>query len=119
MVTSTGAWPNASAGCANMPKPWKPLFDQQGTTMKGLEPLLNPLDHMNDDEQIGHAEQFHTDLALLQHRQRQTFNLKNYSLTHCETCGNEIPQARRQSIPGVNLCVNCKAAEERLERLGR
>jgi len=86
--------------------------------MKGLESLLNP-QHMNDDEQIGHAEKFHTDLALLQHRQRQAFNMKNYSLTHCENCGNEIPQARRQSIPGVNLCVNCKAAEERVARLYR
>jgi phage/conjugal plasmid C-4 type zinc finger TraR family protein len=87
--------------------------------MKGLETLLNPPEHMNNDEQADHAAQFHQDLSLLQHRQRQAFNLKNYSLTHCEACGNEIPEPRRLSVPGVTLCVNCKAAEERVARLYR
>lgn len=31
------------------------------------------------------------------------------SLTHCEECDAEIPQARREAIPGVRLCVNCQA----------
>ena len=32
------------------------------------------------------------------------------SLTHCEECGNDIPEARRQAIAGVRLCVNCQQA---------
>jgi len=30
------------------------------------------------------------------------------SLTHCEECGDEIPQRRREALPGVRLCVGCQ-----------
>ncbi len=30
------------------------------------------------------------------------------SLTHCESCGEEIPAARREALPGVRLCVACQ-----------
>jgi phage/conjugal plasmid C-4 type zinc finger TraR family protein len=30
------------------------------------------------------------------------------SLTHCEECGDEIPEPRRQAMPGVRLCVACQ-----------
>lgn len=33
------------------------------------------------------------------------------SQTHCAECGEEIPQARREALPGVRLCVACQ--EER------
>lgn len=33
---------------------------------------------------------------------------KGESLTHCEECEAEIPQARREAIPGVRLCVQCQ-----------
>lgn len=29
-------------------------------------------------------------------------------LTHCEECDVDIPEARRQAIPGVRYCVNCQ-----------
>lgn len=35
------------------------------------------------------------------------------SLTACEACGTEIPEARRVAVPGVRLCVSCQAAQER------
>ncbi|MCW9014653.1 MAG: DksA/TraR family C4-type zinc finger protein [Gammaproteobacteria bacterium] len=31
------------------------------------------------------------------------------SLTQCELCEAEIPEARRKAVPGVRLCVNCQA----------
>lgn len=31
------------------------------------------------------------------------------SLTNCEECDAEIPQARREAVPGVRYCVNCQA----------
>jgi phage/conjugal plasmid C-4 type zinc finger TraR family protein len=34
------------------------------------------------------------------------------SLSHCETCGAEIPQARRIALPGVRRCVPCQAERE-------
>lgn len=30
------------------------------------------------------------------------------SLTHCAECGAEIPEARREAIPGVRLCIGCQ-----------
>lgn len=29
------------------------------------------------------------------------------SLTHCAECEEEIPEARRQALPGVKLCIFC------------
>ncbi|QNI04207.1 DksA/TraR family C4-type zinc finger protein [Halomonas sp. SH5A2] len=31
------------------------------------------------------------------------------SLESCEECGDPIPEARRQAIPGVRLCVACQS----------
>ena len=31
------------------------------------------------------------------------------SLTHCEECDAEIPEARRKAVPGVRLCVQCQS----------
>jgi len=35
------------------------------------------------------------------------------SLTHCEECGDEIPEKRRTAIRGVKLCVFCQEQQER------
>lgn len=29
------------------------------------------------------------------------------SLIHCSKCEEEIPQARREALPGVKLCIEC------------
>ena len=34
------------------------------------------------------------------------------SLTHCEDCDAEIPEARRQAIAGVRLCVACQRTQD-------
>jgi phage/conjugal plasmid C-4 type zinc finger TraR family protein len=34
------------------------------------------------------------------------------SLSHCEECDSNIPQARRKAIPGVRLCIACQSALE-------
>lgn len=33
-------------------------------------------------------------------------------LSHCEDCGAKIPDARREAIPGVRLCVACQEIED-------
>ena len=33
--------------------------------------------------------------------------------THCASCGKEIPEARRNAMPGVRLCVACQEEEDR------
>ena len=36
-------------------------------------------------------------------------------LTHCEECGEPIPEARRQAVPGVRLCITCQSARDEEE----
>jgi len=31
------------------------------------------------------------------------------SASHCDECGEEIPQARRDAIAGVRFCVQCQS----------
>ena len=31
------------------------------------------------------------------------------SLTHCQECGDLIPEARREAVPGVRYCVACQS----------
>ncbi|GLK91914.1 DksA/TraR family C4-type zinc finger protein [Pseudomonas turukhanskensis] len=38
---------------------------------------------------------------------------KGESLKHCEECDAAIPEARRQAIPGVRLCVTCQAEHDK------
>jgi phage/conjugal plasmid C-4 type zinc finger TraR family protein len=38
------------------------------------------------------------------------------SLSHCTDCGAEIPQARRDAVPGVKLCLACQDAQDREAR---
>ena len=34
------------------------------------------------------------------------------SLSHCEECAQSIPEARRQAIAGVRLCVACQQIKD-------
>ena len=34
------------------------------------------------------------------------------SLSNCEACDAEIPEARRQAVPGVRLCVACQSEND-------
>jgi phage/conjugal plasmid C-4 type zinc finger TraR family protein len=35
------------------------------------------------------------------------------SLERCEECDKALPEARRQAVPGVRLCVNCQAQHDK------
>jgi phage/conjugal plasmid C-4 type zinc finger TraR family protein len=34
-------------------------------------------------------------------------------LERCEECDAQIPQARREAVPGVRLCIHCQEAHDR------
>jgi phage/conjugal plasmid C-4 type zinc finger TraR family protein len=38
---------------------------------------------------------------------------KGPSLSHCEECGTVMPQARREAVPGVRLCVACQGEHDK------
>ena len=35
------------------------------------------------------------------------------SLESCEQCGAKIPEARREAVPGVRLCLACQEAADK------
>jgi phage/conjugal plasmid C-4 type zinc finger TraR family protein len=37
-------------------------------------------------------------------------------LTHCEECGEAIPEARRKAMPGVRTCVGCQSELENRQK---
>ncbi len=37
---------------------------------------------------------------------------------HCEACDDPIPEARRQAMPGVRLCISCQESEDREQGFG-
>jgi len=44
---------------------------------------------------------------------RQRLRNPGPSLAVCEECEAPIPEARRQAVPGVRLCIDCQAEEDR------
>jgi len=36
------------------------------------------------------------------------------SLTECEGCGGEIPQARRDAVKGCRMCTDCQAFADKM-----
>jgi phage/conjugal plasmid C-4 type zinc finger TraR family protein len=39
------------------------------------------------------------------------------SLTRCEDCDKPIPEARREAVPGVRLCINCQAEHDAQQKI--
>ncbi|XXF10184.1 TraR/DksA C4-type zinc finger protein [Pseudomonas sp. D2-3] len=49
--------------------------------------------------------------AILAHR-KAVAPAYTISAEHCESCGIEIPPARRLAVPGCQTCVDCQAIRE-------
>jgi len=48
-------------------------------------------------------------------RQARSRLPRGESLKSCEECGNSIPDARREAVPGVRLCVTCQMEHDNKE----
>jgi phage/conjugal plasmid C-4 type zinc finger TraR family protein len=46
-------------------------------------------------------------------RQKLALQRSQPSLTECDACGEEIPEARRIAVPGVTMCIYCQSKSER------
>ena len=46
-------------------------------------------------------------------RQKLSKQTQQASLSECQDCGEDIPLARQQAVPGVQRCVFCQQAHER------
>lgn len=53
--------------------------------------------------------------AIAEQRRRAGIDGKTVadSAQFCEACGDPIPEARRQAVPGVQTCVDCQTLIER------
>jgi phage/conjugal plasmid C-4 type zinc finger TraR family protein len=51
------------------------------------------------------VEALHLKIAL---KNAGSSTLQRESLHYCEECDEPIPEARRQAVPGVRLCVDCQ-----------
>lgn len=49
-------------------------------------------------------------------RARSRLGSAGESLTHCEECGDPIPERRREAVPGVRLCVSCQSELDARDR---
>ncbi len=56
---------------------------------------------------------------LIEHRLQQSLAARQAAVANagvgpveCEDCGEEIPAARRERLPGVTTCVPCQTARE-------
>jgi len=61
--------------------------------------------------QLAHLLQ--VDAAVMKHRAEQDARKLIESLTECNECGETIPQARREAVPGVTMCIHCASLKER------
>ena len=59
-----------------------------------------------------------TDDGIADVRRRLADQATQPSATHCQTCGADIPEARREALPGVSRCVACASAAEHHHRMG-
>ena len=82
--------------------------------MKELQ-IQDDWQYNNEEEaEMGQLHDIHNNMNAVSNVRRQLEEQASKpSATECEECGDEIPEARRQAIPGVQLCVFCKEKQER------
>ena len=82
--------------------------------MKDL--VLNDDWQYNNEEEaeMGQLHAIHNNLnAVAGVRRKLEEQAAKPSAEECEECGDEIPEARRLAVPGVQLCVFCQEKHER------
>lgn len=68
---------------------------------------------MADDADVAQSQiELNIDCALAKIK-----HYKGTSSEFCEECGEPIPEARRNLLPGITICVDCAELAERLNRV--
>lgn len=78
----------------------------------------NTFEYNNEEEaEIAQIQNlFSNQNAISAVQQKLAEQRKQESLENCEECGEEIPQARREAIKGVTLCIYCQGLFERKQK---
>ena len=53
------------------------------------------------------------DAAIMKHMAKQEARKNMVSLEECVECGEPIPEARRNAVPGVTMCIECANLSEK------
>ena len=82
--------------------------------MKEMQ-LNDDFTYNNEEEaEMGQLHAIHNNLnAVAGVRRKLEEQAAQPSAEECEECGDEIPEARRKAVPGVQLCVFCQEKHER------
>lgn len=64
---------------------------------------------MDEFDRASELEQIARDKAIAYHQKKMQ---RGESAKECCECGEEIPQERRQAVPGVKRCVYCQQVLE-------
>ena len=82
--------------------------------MKELQ-LNDDWQYNNEEEaEMGQLHAIHNNLnAVAGVRRKLEEQAARPSAEECEECGDEIPEARRLAVPGVQFCVFCQEKHER------
>jgi len=84
--------------------------------MEPKELKLNDDWQYNNEEEaeMGQLQAIHNNMnAVADVRRKLEAQASQPSLTHCEECGDDIPEARQRAIKGVRLCVWCQELNEK------
>lgn len=68
------------------------------------------------DEAVNEQIDISTQEAIERMRARNAHRSVGESAEFCDECDEPIPEARRQAIPGVRLCVNCQSGRDKAWR---
>ena len=71
---------------------------------------------MDDIDRACEREQLDRAAAIEHERGHYARNWEVDSAIECAGCGTHIPDARREAVPGVQLCVDCQSAAEHRAR---
>lgn len=78
---------------------------------------LEKFEYNNEEEaEIAQIQALFTNQNAVDEVRRQLEAQRNRpSLEECEECGEDIPKARQEAIPGVQLCIYCQQRQERIK----
>jgi phage/conjugal plasmid C-4 type zinc finger TraR family protein len=76
---------------------------------------INDFEYNNEEEaEMAQLHSIHMHLNAIGKVQEKLAEQRKFvSLEECAECGEDIPEARRTAIPGVQLCVHCQTLVER------
>ena len=77
--------------------------------------MIDDFVYNNEEEaEMGQLQAIHNNMNHIAQVQHQlALQSSRPALSHCEDCGEDIPELRQLAIPGVRRCVFCQEVHER------